>query len=119
MLRTFAILFGIGLIVIGILGFLPDFAPGGLLFNTFKVNPMLNILHLVSGIIALLSGMSNRSASKLYFIFFGLTYAALGILGFMGGDAILLKTFVNNNANSWLHTGIGVVSLYLGTFFKG
>lgn len=119
MLRTFAMALGLGLIVIGILGFLPEFTSDGLLFGTFKVNAMTNVFHLVTGIFALVSGMLNRQASKIYFILFGLLYGIIAVLGFAHGDALLLNKIQNNEAGTWLHTAIAVGSLYLGIFFKG
>jgi len=117
MLKLFAILFGLIMIVIGILGFLPDFAPNGLLLGLFAVNPLRNIVHLLTGVIALVCGLSNSLASKIFFIAFGILYALLAILGFAQGPGDLYGMAINQ-ADNWLHIAIAAVSLYLGFFVR-
>ena len=119
MLRMLAILFGVIMIAIGVLGFLQDFAPEGLLFQTFKVNPLHNIFHLITGIVALVSGMSSRPAAKTYFIIFGLIYALIATFGFLQTPTQLLEWFAINDADNWLHSSIAVIFLYFGFFVKG
>lgn len=118
MLRTLAIIFGVAFVTIGILGFLPDFTRGGLLFGMFKVNPMHNIFHIVSGVLALLAGVKNHGAAKTWFIVFGFIYAGLAALGFWQGSGDLLGMVANNDADNWLHAGVGGLSLYFGFFTK-
>lgn len=117
MLKLLAILFGLIMIVVGILGFLPDFTPNGELFGIFQVNPMHNVVHLLTGLVALVCGLSNALASKIFFILFGLVYGAVAILGFMQGDGLLYGMAINQ-ADNWLHTGIALFSLYVGLFLK-
>src|ERR1700722_2187369 len=118
MLKIFAILFGLVMIVAGILGFLPDFAPNNKLFTLFLINPMHNIVHLLTGIVALVCGISSGLASKIFFIIFGLIYAAVAILGFMMGQGLLFDSIAINHADNWLHAVIATVSLYLGLFIQ-
>lgn len=117
MLKLLAILFGLIMIVIGILGFLPDFTPNGNLFGIFSVNPMHNMVHLVTGLAALVCGLSNAFASKVFFILFGLVYGAVAIMGFMHGDGLLYGMAINQ-AGNWLHVAISLFSLYVGFFVK-
>jgi Domain of unknown function (DUF4383) len=118
MLKILAILFGLVLIVIGILGFLPDFTPGGKLFGYFLVNPLHNILHLLTGIVALVCGLTSGLASKVFFICFGLIYAAIAVLGFMMGQGQLFDLIAINQADNYLHAGIAILSLYFGLFLS-
>lgn len=118
MLKALAILFGIVFIVIGVLGFFPDFTPHGKLFDIFSVNSMHNAVHIISGVIALLCGLSSGLAAKIYFIIFGIIYAVLAVLGFMHGDTMLLGMIANNTADSWLHAAIAILSLYFGFFLR-
>lgn len=118
MLRTLVIIFGVALVTAGILGFLPEYTPRGNLFGIFKVNAIHNIIHLVSGILALLAGVKNRGAAKTWFIVFGLIYAGMAALGFWQGEGNLLGVIANNEADNWLHAGIGALSLYFGFFTK-
>lgn len=118
MLKTLAIIFGLVFLAIGILGFFPDFTPNGKLLGIFSVNNEHNIVHLVSGVVALICGLNSNYASKVYFIIFGLIYGAVAVLGFMHGDEKLFGLIAINAADNWLHAGIAVVSLYIGFFFR-
>lgn len=118
MLKVLAILSGLVFIIIGILGFLPDYAPAGKLFGLFSVNLEHNIVHLATGVIALLCGFSSSTASKAFFIIFGLVYAAVAAAGFYFGEGLLFNTIAINTADNWLHTGIALVSLYFGFFLR-
>ncbi len=69
MVKTAAILFGIVFLAIGILGFVPSItAPDAngmpMLLGIFHVNTLHNIVHLASGAVALLCGMSGAGASR-------------------------------------------------------
>lgn len=117
MLKLLAILFGLIMIVVGILGFLPDFAPNGLLLGLFAVNPMHNMVHLLTGLVALVCGLSNNFAAKIFFIAFGIVYALVAILGFAQGPGDLYGMAINQ-ADNWLHSAIALVCLYLGFFVR-
>jgi hypothetical protein len=124
MVKTAAILFGIVFLAIGALGFVPSITTpmadgsGGMLLGIFHVNTMHNIVHLASGAVALLCGMSGFAASRTYFRIFGVIYALVAVLGFMKGDGMLLGLISNNMADTYLHVGIAVVSLFLGFVAK-
>jgi len=118
MLRTLAILFGIVFIIVGVLGFLPTFVVDGKLFELFQINFEHNILHLVSGILALLCGLSSRFSSKIFFIIFGVVYAFLAALGFMQGEGVLFEMIAINMADNWLNAGVAALSLLIGFGFK-
>jgi Domain of unknown function (DUF4383) len=118
MLRFLAILFGVFLIVIGILGFLTGFSDNGLLFGYFLVNPVHNLIHLVSGIIAILCGLKSGSFSKVFFIIFGLLYLALGLYGFYLGKGMMFDLIAINQSDNFFHVILAVVLLYLGLFVR-
>lgn len=118
MLKLFAILFGLIFICIGILGFLPDFKTNELLFGFFMVNPIHNVFHLGTGVLALFCGLSSKLACKIFFIFFGLLYIAIGIYGFYLGSEMLFDLVAINQADHILHLAVGAISLYLGIAIK-
>jgi len=118
MARTFAIIFGVALIILGILGFLPNFITAGKLFGIFASNLEINMAHLVTGILGLLCGFSSNPASRVYFIVVGILYTFLAILGLANTDKLLLCMFADNLANNWLHAGISIFSLYVGLTCK-
>jgi hypothetical protein len=118
MLKILALVFGLLMIAGGVLGFLHDFTPEGKLFGIFSVNLWYNIAHLVTGLIALICGLSSGGASRAFFILFGLLYGALAAYGYIYGEGPFFG-FVNlAKVDNWLHTGIAAVFLYLGFFFK-
>jgi hypothetical protein len=110
-----AVLFGVVFLVVGILGFVPAVTKGEMLLGIFHVNTAHNAVHLLSGVVALLCGMSGVGASRWYFRIFGLVYALVAVLGFLNpGDTMLLGLISNNMADTWLHVGIAAVSLLIG-----
>jgi hypothetical protein len=113
-MKTAAIAFGIVFLLIGLLGFLPAAAPDGMLLGIFHVNAAHNLVHLLSGGIALACGLASVGASRLFFRIFGIVYGLVAVLGFVQGEGELLGLISNNRPDAWLHTAISVVSLVLG-----
>jgi hypothetical protein len=114
MVRKSAVFFGVLLVAVGILGFVPAAAPNEHLFGIFHVNAAHNIVHLLSGVFALLCGTASEHAARVFFRVFGIVYAVVALLGFLGGDRLILGIISNNMADVWLHAGIAIVSLVLG-----
>ena len=114
MTKSAALVFGAVFLLIGILGFVPATAPNGMLLGLFHVNPAHNIVHLLTGAIALGVGMTSAYASRLFFQVFGIVYGLVAVLGFVYGDQPILGLIANNTADAWLHVLIAAVSLYLG-----
>jgi hypothetical protein len=115
MAKTAAVLFGIVFLLIGILGFVPAVTKDEMLLGIFHVNTAHNVVHLLSGAVALFAGLTSVGASRVYFKIFGLVYAAVAVMGFLNpGDTMLLGLISNNAAVTWLHVGIAAVSLLLG-----
>lgn len=115
MLRLFAILFGIALIFVGVAGFLPQFMTDGLLFGYFEVDSMHNLVHLVTGVLAIMAA-GKASLASTFFKLFGLIYAAIAVAGFWyQGDFVMMHM---NQADHILHAVIAVVALYFGFFVK-
>ncbi len=105
--------FGIIFILIGILGFIPGVTNAdGMLLGIFQVDALNNVIYLLSGIIALLCAGSMKGA-KSYFKIFGVVYALVTILGFVGGGSVLGLIMVNG-ADNVLHLLIAVIALALG-----
>ncbi|MBU2051471.1 MAG: DUF4383 domain-containing protein [Gammaproteobacteria bacterium] len=112
--------FGVVFLLIGVLGFVPGItvdADNGnkLLLGIFEVNAVHNLVHLASGVVALLAATSARYA-RLYFQVFGVVYGLVTVLGFMMSPVLGLIPV--NLADNLLHVVIAVAALYLGFFFK-
>ena len=115
MLKTAALAFAAVFLLIGILGFVPAFTPDGNLLGLFKVDAIHNIVHLLSGAVALYVGLTSEVHSKLYFQVFGVVYALVTIIGFAQfGSNNLLGIFAINPADDFLHLVIAAVALGLG-----
>ena len=117
MLRILAIIFGIAFIFAGVAGFLPSFMPNGLLLGYFKVDTMHNLVHLISGVLAIMAATSYKY-SKLYFQLFGIIYAIVTIIGFARNGNLNFVMIHLNMADNVLHLVISIVALYLGFFLK-
>ena len=85
MVKSTAVIFGVVFMAIGILGFVPAVAPDGMLLKIFHVNAAYNVVHLDTGIVALLCAMSGAGAARTFFRIFGIVYAIVAILGFGKG----------------------------------
>lgn len=114
MLKTAAIIFGIIMMIVGILGFIPQANPNGLLLGVFHVNAEHNWIHIITGIVSILCGLSSEHAARLYFQIFGIIYALVAILGFFYGNHPILGIVANNLADAILHVIIAVFALYMG-----
>ena len=117
-LKTIAVIFGVIFVAVGALGWIPAVNPGGKLLGLFDVNVAHNLVHLATGIVAIVVGMMSDKASKLFFQVFGVIYALVAVLGFVSGDQPLLGIVNNNAADTWLHVVIAVVALYVGFGMK-
>ncbi len=103
MVKKFAVIFGAVLLLVGVLGFVPGVTnDSNMLLGIFHVNTLYNIIHLLSGAIALYVGMTSNKASKTYFQIFGVIYALVAVLGFVYGDNDILGLIASNMANTWL-----------------
>src|SRR5438067_11704626 len=112
MVKTAAVLFGIVFLLVGILGFVPAVTKDEMLLGIFHVNAAHNVVHLLSGAVALAAGLSSVAAARLYFKIFGAVYALVAVLGFVQGNANLLGLISNNMADTWLHVTIAAVALF-------
>ena len=114
MLNKIAVTFGIVLVIVGAVGCIPALVPNGKLLGVFEVNAMHNVVHLVTGVIAILVGINSEGASQTFFRVFGVIYALVAVLGIFYGDQPLLGIIANNRADVGLHAVIAVIALYLG-----
>lgn len=115
MLKTLSIVFGIVFVTVGVLGFVPGITSAdGHLLGIFHVNTVHNVVHLLSGAVALYAGMAGVEAARWYFRVFGLVYAAVAALGFVYGDQAILGLVANNMADTFLHVVIAAAALVIG-----
>jgi hypothetical protein len=113
MARTFALVLGVVLLLVGILGFVlvPDH---GLLLGIFAVNPAHNAIHVLTGILGIAAAYGGWA--RTFCQAFGIVYLLVAALGFVAVDAqgMLLGLIHTNMADNILHLLIGVPSAYFG-----
>jgi len=114
MTKTVATWFGVVLLVVGIMGFIPGITTDNSLFGVFAVNTANNIIHIVVGLLAIWMGMVGEDQSKNFFKVFGVIYALWAILGFISAEEPVLGFLQNNMATTILHVVIALVALYFG-----
>lgn len=118
MLKRIAVVFGVVMLVVGALGFVPAVTPAGKLLGIFEVNTAHNLVHVLTGVVGIAVGMASEQASRLFFQIFGVVYALVAVAGFYYGDQPLLGIVSNNMPDAVLHVVIAVVALYLGFGMK-
>jgi hypothetical protein len=117
MIQKAATWFGIGFILIAILGFLPGVVTqDGMLLGIFQVDTIHNIIHLLSGVVALVCA-GSLSGARMYFKVFGVIYALIALIGFIQGQTVL-SIMGTNMADNILNALIAVASLLFGFGMK-
>ncbi len=98
---------GIVLLLVGVAGFFT-----GDTLIIFQVDTIHNIVHILSGVVALFAVSSGLSYARMYLIVFGLVYGLVTILGFMSGS--ILGLFAVNTPDNYLHLAIAAACLVVG-----
>lgn len=113
MTRTFTLVLGVVLLLVGILGFVLN-PEGGLLLGIFQVDGTHNLIHIASGVAGI--AMAYAGASRLFCQIFGAVYLLVGILGMVvaAPDGMLLGLMHVNGADNILHLAIGAAAGYFG-----
>ena len=117
-LKKIAMVFGVVFVAVGVLGFIPALNPDGKLLGLFAVNPAHNLVHVATGVVAIIVGFASDKASKIFFQVFGVVYAIVAVMGFMNGEQPLLGLVSNNLADTGLHVLVALLALYLGFMMR-
>lgn len=112
-IQRLAMLFGVVFLAIGVLGFIPGITSNGRLLGIFEVNTLHNVIHLLSGVVAIAASKASASASFVFFKVFGIVYLLVAVVGFVQGTTVL-GLFGVNLADNLLHTVIALASLVIG-----
>ena len=113
-LRIFSLLFGIGFVFLGVAGFFPSFMVNGLLLGYLSVDLLHNLIHILTGVVAILAFLSF-SASRIFLRLFGIIYALMAFWGFWktGGDMSAMPMPMNM-ADNVFHLVVAFFFLLLG-----
>ena len=113
MAKTVAKILGVVLLLVGILGFTHVLDSLGA-----HLSPAHNLVHIISGVIALYFGFAGSlSGAKGFCIIFGLVYLLLGILGLAMGD-LHIGPLMLGKVDHGIHLIVGAIFLAGGLFTK-
>jgi hypothetical protein len=132
MAKTIATILGVVFLLVGVLGFV---APG---LGGFHLSLAHNLVHIISGAVALYLGLKGTLASaRLFCIIFGVVYGLLGVAGYLlgtdrphtvtqvpahGTDSNLLQVIAGQlelaSMDHGLHILLGLVFLIAGLLTK-
>ena len=118
MLKKIGLAFGVIFVLVGLAGYVPALTPDGKLLGVFAVNGAHNLVHILTGVIAIAIAVASPANMAAFFKIFGVVYGLVAVLGFLAGDQPLLGIIAHNMADMWLHVVIAAVSLYLGFAMK-
>jgi hypothetical protein len=106
--KVFALLFGVVLVVVGILGFVPQVVSDGLLLGIFGINALHNVVHVLTGLLALVLGYYAGGAS-LFNKVGGVLYLGVFLVGTIAlalGSGLYLNL---NWADNLLHLALALL----------
>jgi hypothetical protein len=118
MAKTVCKILGVAFLLVGIAGFAAPTLMG------FHLSPPQNIVHIVSGIIALYFGFSGSlGGAKGFCLVFGIVYLGLGIFGMVMGDPAMNRMWHVGPldlamADHGLNILLGAIFLAAGLFTK-
>ena len=117
MAKTVCKILGVVFLLVGVCGFALPHLLGA------HLTPAHNVVHIVSGIIALYFGFAGTlSGAKIFALVFGVVYLALGILGMALGEPPDRMWHVGpldlGQADHGIHILLGVIFLAGGLFTK-
>lgn len=113
MAKTVAKIMGVLLLLVGVLGFTHVLDALGA-----HLTPAHNLIHIVSGVIALYFGFAGSlGGAKTFCIIFGLVYLLLGVLGLAMGE-LHIGPLILGKVDHGIHVLLGAIFLAGGLFTK-
>lgn len=99
---------GVVFLIVGVWGFFQN--P---ILGYFEVDMVHNVVHLVTGLLALYFAGKSPEAAGNFALIFGVVYALVAVLGFTMGSPVLGFLAVNG-ADNYLHAAFAVVFIIVG-----
>jgi hypothetical protein len=125
MMKTYAMVVGVVLLLVGILGFTPLAVDQGngsqLILGLILANPAQHLIHILTGGVALFVAFSSRAAYlRSYVLVFGAVYALVALWGlpvFMAADGVYRSVLFGlihvNVVTEMIHILLAVGALYV------
>jgi len=111
MAKTYSLVVGVALLLVGIVGFIKgNDALMGLQFSLTH-----NLIHTLSGIIGIWAGMSkNAGNSKMFAQIFGVVYTLVALVGFVGQPMFVTEMLNLNQSYNIIHLAVGLLGILAG-----
>ena len=110
--KNSVLVLGIVFVLIGLLGFFNN--P---ILGLFSVNALHDLVHLLSGILAIIFAVNSEKAARTFAQVFGVVYGLVAVLGFVAPS--FMATLLNvHTADNYLHVLLALVFLGLGFMSK-
>jgi predicted membrane channel-forming protein YqfA (hemolysin III family) len=128
-IRTFARIYGIVFLIVGVAGFIPVITPAhehpnlsievgsGMVLGLFPVNALHNVIHLGFGVWGLFASVSVR-ASRHFAQAVAIIYALLTVLGLIPATSTTFGLVPIYGHDVWLHALLAAVAAYFGFVHK-
>lgn len=122
-IKTFALIYGVAFLVVGVAGFvpalvtMPDMATAegahGRLFGLFPVNTLHNLVHVIFGIWGL-AAYRMLNLARPYAITVAVVYAVLAVMGLVPGLSTAFGLVPLYGHDVWLHILLALGAAYFG-----
>lgn len=109
MIKNALYVIGTVFIALGLLGFVNN--P---ILGLFEVDIVHNIVHLLTGVLALIFASTNASQARGFLLALAGVYGLVTILGFLQGEGELLGIMHVNTADNFLHLLLTITFLAIG-----
>jgi len=113
MVTTFARVFGVIFVLVGVLGFVPAAMTDGMLLGLFPVNTVHNVVHILLGLWGLMAGGTAAGAVG-YFKGLAVIYGLLAVLGLIPATQDLFGLAPIHGNDVWLHAVLALAAAYFG-----
>lgn len=107
--RTFLTVFAFSFVLLGLFGFdCRSWVGGGI------PGPLVNIIHMLVGWLALAAVMLGAQRIRLYARFFGILALLVSLGGFLQPTQYICNTFLSHVSGAWLYLGVACLLLWIG-----
>jgi len=113
MVTTFARVFGVIFVLVGVLGFVPAAMTDGMLLGLFPVNTVHNVVHILLGLWGLMAGGTAAGAVG-YFKGLAVIYGLLAVLGLIPATQDLFGLAPIHGNDVWLHAVLALAAAFFG-----
>lgn len=128
-IETFARIYGVVFLIVGIVGFIPGLTPAhdhpglmveagsGMALGLFPVNALHNIVHLLFGVWGLL-GAGSFKAARTYARAVAIAYALLTVMGLIPATSTTFGLVPIYGHDVWLHALLAAIAAYFGFAYR-